>query len=154
MRSLSPVFLVAATIILVGQVAVATDLCANADYKPLCSSLVKGIGNAAAATESIIQNLITQTNHAKSQASRLEKDQKLDVCIENYDLAIDSLNKALKAYKGGDKYTGDINLSAAIASYSTCEDTFDEFNVASPLKKKDNLMEQTAATGLTVAKLT
>ncbi|KAJ8758981.1 hypothetical protein K2173_003219 [Erythroxylum novogranatense] len=153
MRSFSLVFLATATVLLAGQVVVASDLCAGADYKPLCKSLLKGINNPAVATEAIINNLIRQTTHAKSLASRLGKDQKLDACIDNYDLALDSLNKALIAYKGNDKEKCAIMLSACIASYSTCEDTFAEFDLPSPLEKDDSRMEQTAATGLLVAKL-
>lgn len=148
--SSSPVLFLATATILLAGLASAHDFCADASYQTVCRSLVQGISDAAEATEKTINSLIVQTQHAKALASKLGKNQKAQTCIENYDIAIDRLTKSLQFLKSHDKASVKTFVSAAIAAYSTCDDAYEEFGVKFPLSSTNTVMEQTAASCLSI----
>ncbi|XP_041013171.1 pectinesterase inhibitor 12-like [Juglans microcarpa x Juglans regia] len=152
MISFSLVFLATVTILLAGQ-ARAQSLCDKADYQPLCLSVIKGQTDAHLALESAITVLISQSQRAKISAGKKGDSQNLDVCKENFDDAISNLKTSLKNLKNGDMASLNINLSAALTDFVTCDDTFVESSETNPIGKTDTLLSHMASNCLYLSSL-
>ncbi|XP_057948345.1 pectinesterase inhibitor-like [Malania oleifera] len=169
--SFSPVFLVAATALLLfvlpsasairgaGAHSGNTNLCAHADYQALCKAVVKKEVHPAAATEKAIQAALKQANSAKSLAAKLEAAKKgaargaFDTCNDNFDDAISSLQTSLTSLKAKDKGTLSTNLSAVISDTVTCGDGLSEgpAGFGADLVKANQLLRQHASNCLALA---
>ncbi|CAN8239209.1 unnamed protein product [Cochlearia groenlandica] len=99
------------------------DPCSVSDFKVLCRSVVKGEKNVNAATEVSIRELMKRTRKAKEVAASGRKNGGgLKTCYSNYDNALDNLQKALKNIKENDGFSLNINLSASLTNFETCND--------------------------------
>ncbi|CAG7893247.1 unnamed protein product [Brassica rapa] len=99
------------------------DPCSVSDFKVLCRSVVKGQKNVNAATEVSIRELMKRTTKAKEVAASGRKSGGgLETCYSNYDSAIGNLQKALKDLKKNDGFSLNINLSASLTEFDTCND--------------------------------
>ncbi|KAL1216475.1 hypothetical protein V5N11_008843 [Cardamine amara subsp. amara] len=99
------------------------DPCSVSDFKVLCRSVVKGQKNVNAATEVSIRELMKRTIKAKEAArSGRKSGGGLKTCYSNYDSALDNLQKALKNIKQNDGFSLNINLSASLTDFDTCND--------------------------------
>ncbi|EOA34730.1 hypothetical protein CARUB_v10022301mg [Capsella rubella] len=99
------------------------DPCSVSDFKVLCRSVVKGQKNVNAATEVSIRELMKRTIKAKEAAKIGRKSGGgLKTCYSNYDSALDNLQKALKNIKQNDGFSLNINLSASLTDFDTCND--------------------------------
>ncbi|KAG6713989.1 hypothetical protein I3842_05G181000 [Carya illinoinensis] len=152
MISFSLVFLATVTILLAGQ-ACAKNLCDKADYQPLCLSVIKGQTDAYSALESAITVLISQSHRAKSSAGKQGDSENLDVCKESFDDAISNLEKSLNNLKSHDMAGLNINLSAALTDFATCDDTFAESSETNPIGKTDTLLSHMASNCLYLSSL-
>ena len=117
------------------------DLCKKADYPALCRSVVKGLVDPSTAMETSIKQLMVETKQAMSVAKR-QKSSAMDVCIEVYDDAYSNLETCLSSLKSHDKGTLNINLSAALTDYVTCQDAIAEKGLSSPITRNNNLLSQ------------
>ncbi|KAK9276615.1 hypothetical protein L1049_006150 [Liquidambar formosana] len=150
-----------ATVFLAGNASahgVIANLCAHTDYPNLCKSLVNEGIDATSATELVINALVLKTTHAKTSAVKLgdggspRSKSNLDTCKEVYDDAITNLMTSIKCLKRGDKAGLNINLSAALTDYVTCDDTFTETPGATcPLTKVNKLLRKMASNALAMA---
>lgn len=129
------------------------DLCQKADFKPLCRAVVKGLTDPRAALGSAIHQLIIQSRRAMRLADKHGKSEYVDVCKESFDDAITSLGTSLKNLKKHDKASLDINLSAALSDYVTCDDAFSESGMGNPLGKIDARMRRMASNCLYLSSL-
>lgn len=129
------------------------DLCRKADYKPLCRSIVRGQSDPRAAVGSAIYQLIFQSRQAMRLADRLGKSPYAKSCKENFDDAIYNLNTCLQNLRKRDKASLNINLSAALNDYVTCDDTFSESGRSNPLRKTDALLRHMASNCLYLSTL-
>lgn len=101
----------------------ARDPCAVSDFKVLCRSVVKGQRNVNAATEVSIRELMKRTIKAKEAAATGRKSGGgLKTCFSNYDNALENLQKALDNIKENDGFSLNINLSASLTQFDTCND--------------------------------
>lgn len=135
-------FLAPSIILLASQAKANDDLCNVTDYKPLCRAAVKGITNPPAAIEAAINQAILETQHAKVLAGRQGKNQNTDVCNEEYDDAINNLQKSIKNLKDNDEGALNSNLSAAINDYVTCGDAYEEGGEVSPLADVNKTLQE------------
>jgi pectinesterase inhibitor-like protein len=158
--SFSLVFLATTTVLLVGRThghGLRTgkhDICQKADFKPLCRTVVKGLTDPRVALRSAIHQLIIQSRRAIRLADLHGKsDQYMDVCKESFDDALTSLRTSLKNLKNHDRASLNINLSAALSDYVTCDDAFSESGMGNPLGKIDALMSRMASNCLYLSSL-
>lgn len=152
MISFSLVFLATVTILLAGQ-AHAHSLCKKADYQPLCLSIVKGQTDAHSALESAITALISRSNRAKSSVDKQGKSENVDDCTESFDDAVSNLKKSLDNLKNRDMASLNINLSAALTDFATCDDTFSESSETNPIGNKNILLSHMASNCLYLSSL-
>lgn len=131
------------------------DVCGRADYPGLCRAVVKGQKNPYAATQATVKRLIAETVAAKKAAVKGagKYKQVLGVCLENYGDALSSLKTSLSNMKSRDKGGFNSNLSAALTDYETCEDTFSEMGIRSPLANTNARLRHIADNGLYLATL-
>ncbi|XP_038886537.1 uncharacterized protein LOC120076712 [Benincasa hispida] len=128
------------------------DLCQRADFPALCRSVVKGIHDPSVAIESTIKQLMFQTKQAMNVARR-RKSSAMDVCIEVYDDAYSNLETCLSSLQSHDKGTLNINLSAALTDYVTCDDAVAEIGLISPVTRTNDLMRRMASNCLYLSSL-
>ncbi|KAA0061069.1 hypothetical protein IC582_006787 [Cucumis melo] len=117
------------------------DLCKKADYPALCRSVVKGLTDPSTAMETSIKKLMVETKQAMSVAKR-QKSSAMDVCIEVYDDAYSNLETSLSSLKSHDKGTLNINLSASLTDYVTCDDAIAERGSTSPVTRNNKLLRE------------
>jgi hypothetical protein len=155
--SFSLVFLATTTVFLHGHAHSLCigkcDLYRKANYKPLYRSIVRGRSDPRAALESAIYQLIFKSRRAMRLADRLEKSQYAKSYKENFDNAIYNLNTCLQNLKKCDKASLNINLSAALNDYVTCDDTFSESGRSNPFRKTDALLRHMASNYLYLSTL-
>lgn len=126
---LSLVFLAAAVAVLAGH-AHGADICAKADYVPLCRSMAKGAANnPAAALKVAMEKMIVETKRAKAASAKIGKSPALLLCAENYGYNISYLQECLMLLKIKDKNTLMIRLSAVVATYGVCDDAIGESGI-------------------------
>ncbi|XP_013603789.1 PREDICTED: uncharacterized protein LOC106311099 [Brassica oleracea var. oleracea] len=101
------------------------DPCTVTDFPALCRGTIKGQKNVNAATDVAIAELMKRTRHARDIAKKELKvlDGGVSTCLSNFNSAFDNLDKALKNIKEGDRFSLNINLSAALTDYDTCSET-------------------------------
>lgn len=129
------------------------DLCEKADFKPLCRTMVKGLADPRAALGSAIYQLIFQSRRAMRLVNMHGKSEYVDVCKENLDDAIDNLNTCLQNLKENDLASLNTNLSAALADYVTCDDSFSESGQSNPFGQIDELLRDMASNCLYLSTL-
>lgn len=129
------------------------DICRRADYPGLCRAVVRGQRSPYAASQATVKQLIAETIAAKKAAAKAagKYRQVLGVCKENYGDALSSLRTSLGNMKAHDKGSFNSNLSAALTDYETCEDTFSEMGIRSPLARTNTRLRQMADNGLYLA---
>ncbi|KAA0034294.1 pectinesterase inhibitor-like [Cucumis melo var. makuwa] len=159
--SFSPVFLVVATAVVVlfaGQ-AQGVDICAQAEYVPLCRSVVKGASDPTVAIKTAIQHLSFETKRAKTASSILGNKQAIDACTQNYDSALDNLQKSLEYLQIKDLPSLRVMLSGALSFYVSCTDavaevsTFGVVKMAKNVEKTDTALQHLAGNCLHIASL-
>ncbi|KAJ4879675.1 Plant invertase/pectin methylesterase inhibitor superfamily protein [Raphanus sativus] len=101
------------------------DPCTVTDFPALCRGTIKGLRNVNAATDVAIGELMKRTRQARYIAKKEMKvlDGGVSTCLSNFNSAFDNLDKALKNIKEGDRFSLNINLSAALTDYDTCSET-------------------------------
>lgn len=129
------------------------DLCGKADYPVLCRSVVRGLSKPSVALESAIRQLMLQTKMARTTAKRLRKSPGMEVCSETYKDAFGNLKTCLSTLKTGDKPTLNINLSAALTGYVTCDDAVAERGGTSPVTRTNLTLRQMATNCLYLSSL-
>lgn len=159
--SFSLVFLALTTIFLSTQSEArgnVAGLCKRTDYPALCKSVLKTQrrGGVAAATQSAIRATIYQTVQAKALATKLSRSggkRIFQVCYEVYDDALSNLVTSMKNLKAKSRADLNINLSAALSDFVTCDDSFAEAGVTSPLARVNRRLNQLASNCLALASL-
>ncbi|CAK9316574.1 unnamed protein product [Citrullus colocynthis] len=154
--SFSLVFL--AAVLFAGQ-AQGSDICQEAQYVPLCRSVVKGTSDPTVAIKIAIENLLFETKRAKAGSVKLANAQAINACNQNYDSAIDSLEKGLQYLKSKDKQSLQVMLSGALSFYVSCSDavvevsSFGVVKMASTIMNTDTTLQHLASNCLHVASL-
>ncbi|XP_038891721.1 uncharacterized protein LOC120081119 [Benincasa hispida] len=157
--SFSLVFLAAATVVLFAGQAQGIDICGEAGYVPLCRSVVKGVSDPAVAIVKAIEHLLFETKRAKAASVKMVNKQAINVCNQNYDSAIDDLEKALEYLKSNDKASLRVMLSGALSFYVSCTDAvmevtgFGVVKMVSEIVKTDTTLKQLASNCLHIASL-
>ncbi|KAL0004291.1 hypothetical protein SO802_011852 [Lithocarpus litseifolius] len=155
----SLVFLATTTILLAGHsngLAVdldPNDLCKDADNKLFCRAIVNNLTDTHDAVVSAIHKLIYASKNAKKLALKQGNSEEIDVCIENFEESIDNLKSGLKGLEEHDLPTLNINLSAALTNYVTCDDAFSDFGKTNPLAETDAFLEEMASNCLYLSTL-
>ncbi|XP_052187963.1 uncharacterized protein LOC127798440 [Diospyros lotus] len=101
------------------------------------------------------QSAIMHAQKIKSSpATSQEVSGCVDVCLENYDLAVDSAKNALEALRSNKPFDLANHLSAVSSMVSTCDDAFNDFGPevanSSPLSKIDTRLLKIASNGLSL----
>ncbi|KAF3431224.1 hypothetical protein FNV43_RR25954 [Rhamnella rubrinervis] len=126
------------------------DLCSGSSYPAMCRSIVKGQTNPQCATEAVVNQLVVETKHANTNVDRFgsTQSQVIQICKENYDIALTNLQTSLTNLKSKDTAGFKSNLSAALADYVTCDDAFGELGETSPVANTNKMLREMADTGL------
>jgi len=137
------------------------ELCKGTDYPVLCKSIVKTVkdGSSAEATRAAISATILHVVQAKTKANKLigslddAGKENLKVCKEVYDDALSNLKTSLNNLKAMSLNDLNINLSAAISDFGTCDDGFAETTPdgTSPLATANELLHKLASNSLALA---
>jgi hypothetical protein len=151
--SFSLVFLATATILLAGHAHGTKDLCQEADYKALCRAVVKGLSEPHAALKPAIHLLIIESRRAFELADKQGKSMNVPVCKQNFDDAIDNLQKCLKNLKNRDFPRLKINLSAALSDYMICDYAITVSAFNNPISKNTALLRHMASNCLYLSSL-
>ncbi|KFK41464.1 hypothetical protein AALP_AA2G134300 [Arabis alpina] len=132
----------------------ARDPCSVSDFKVLCRSVVKGQKNVNAATEVSIRELMKRTIKAKQAAASGRKSGGgFDTCYSNYDSAIDNLQKALNNIKQNDGFSLNINLSASLTDFDTCNDAMGGAKASNMFAKSTSTLHEMADNCLALSTL-
>lgn len=129
------------------------DLCAGADYKTLCRSVVGRAKTPYAAAEATVKRLISETKKANLSAARLPKKDYSQTCATLYNDAISDLETSLKDLRSRDIGSFNVRLSAVRSNCETCKDAFAEMGKQFPLAAQNTLIQQLASTGLYISTL-
>ncbi|XP_022131971.1 pectinesterase inhibitor 12-like [Momordica charantia] len=122
------------------------DICRKADYPAMCRSVVKGLNNPRVAFEAAVRQLMFQTSRAKSVAQRnKDKSSAMEVCFEVYDDAYSNLETGLSNLKSHDKSSLNVDLSAVLTDYVTCDDAINEEGITSPVTRTNAILSQMAS---------
>ncbi|KAI4326444.1 hypothetical protein MLD38_031759 [Melastoma candidum] len=138
-----------------------TKLCGKTNYVSLCVSSVteniKGQQTGAAVLTAEIDAAVKSTKVALTKATTLYKSASkqekgiLSTCRENYGYAIDKAADAKAAIAAHDAASLNIHLSSIIAYVGTCQDSYDDFSLVSPLEKVDALTSHLGSNCLKIA---
>lgn len=129
------------------------DICKKSDYPGLCRSVVKGLKTPTVAIEAAIRQLMSETKQAMAVAQRQKSKPGMDVCYENYDDAYSNLETCLSNLKTHDKGSLNINLSAALTDYVTCDDAVAEVGGPSTLTRTNVMLREMASNCLYISSL-
>ncbi|XP_010552665.1 PREDICTED: uncharacterized protein LOC104822979 [Tarenaya hassleriana] len=131
----------------------ADDPCSVTDFPVLCKSAVKNMKDPLSATAAAINALLPLTEKAKAEAQKGKSDGGFSICLSNYDSAIDNLNKSLKNIRENDGFSLNVNLSAALTNFETCNDAVDGSPAAKDIAKSAGVLRQMADNCLSLSTL-
>ncbi|PIA61577.1 hypothetical protein AQUCO_00300830v1 [Aquilegia coerulea] len=86
----------------------------------------------------------------KKPGGNIELSKSCEVCVEAYSLGLSSLNDAVSSFESKLYYDSNIAMSAVYDSPGTCEDTFKELKLTSPLAKENSNFLQLCAIPLAI----
>ncbi|WOL16429.1 vegetative cell wall protein gp1-like [Canna indica] len=143
------------------------QLCRHTDYADICVSSMEPFLAGAGAVDPAkllileMKAMRVKVQEALTKAGALANKPGMDsrsasylqVCSDVYDDALDSLDAAEKALQVKDKGTLDSMLSGLITDFVTCEDGFDEADLASPMEADDGLLKKLGSNCLAFAEL-
>ncbi|KAI3414408.1 PMEI domain-containing protein, partial [Psidium guajava] len=139
------------------------DICHQTDYPDICISTVgahlKGTANPLSMLAAEIEACTEKTKSAAAEVVKVAADPSassadkmaLRTCKENYDSALDSLSNAQKAASAHDVGTLNSELSAVITYASTCDDSFTELSLKSPVEGADRILQKLGSNCLAIA---
>ncbi|XP_030549480.1 probable pectinesterase/pectinesterase inhibitor 13 [Rhodamnia argentea] len=139
------------------------DICHQTDYPDVCiptvSAHLKGTANPLSMLTAEIEACTEKTKSAAAEVAKIAADPStssaekmaLSTCKENYNSALDSLSKAEKAAAAHDVGTLNSELSAVITYASTCDDSFIELSLKSPVEGADRILQKLGSNCLAIA---
>ncbi|KAG7018024.1 hypothetical protein SDJN02_19890, partial [Cucurbita argyrosperma subsp. argyrosperma] len=127
----------------------------------ISSSIHGSTVNPVSALKTEIQLSIKEVEDAIAVLKKLDKESGLtnaedscyDTCLENFDMAIDDLRTATEAIDVNDVGRMESALTAVLTDLVTCDDTFLEMGVDSPLDDLSIKMNKYASNCLAISKL-
>lgn len=127
----------------------------------ISSSIHESTVNPVSALKTEIQLSIKEVENAiavlkklyKESGSTKAEDACYDTCLENFDMAIDDLRTATEAIDVNDVGRMQSALTAVLTDLVTCDDTFVEMGVDSPLDYLSIKMSKYASNCLAISKL-
>ncbi|ERN02102.1 pectinesterase 3 [Amborella trichopoda] len=143
------------------------SICKHTDYPDVCLRSILPYLEAngglpldpATAFHAEVIACQTEAKVAKSIAAKMAADpttssdtvECLQICIENYDDALDNIDKAVAALAKKDLGTVNTMLSAALTDFSTCDDAFGELPATdSPMASYDDKLNKLSSNLLAI----
>lgn len=101
-----------------------------------------------------VQKAIATLNSlTKDSAASHAEVECYDTCLENFDMAVEDLKAGLESIDAGDTGRMESVLTAVLTDLMTCDDTFAEMGVDSPLDNLSTKMNKFASNCLAISKL-
>ncbi|XP_022983975.1 uncharacterized protein LOC111482436 [Cucurbita maxima] len=127
----------------------------------ISSSIHESTVNPVSALKTEIEQSIKEVENAIAVLKKLDKesgstkaeDSCYDTCLENFDMAIEDLRTATEAIDVNDVGRMESALTAVLTDLVTCDDTFVEMGVDSPLDHLSIKMNKYASNCLAISKL-
>jgi pectinesterase inhibitor-like protein len=140
------------------------QICMHTDYPDVCMTTIKPLVSqnfeiidvlAAAIKVCSIEVKLTITKVARHAANNPEVANAVSECQEQYKIASENLQRAMKAIQSRDLGTITVMLSAVMADVSTCESAFEDLrkSPSSDMTKTDGLVTITVSNCLSIANL-
>ena len=142
------------------------DICDVTSNPQLCktsiSSHIEGTKvDPASALKTEIDESIKEVAKAIATLNSLRKDSAAseteiacyDTCLENFEMAIDDLKAGVESINARDAGRMESVLTAVMTDLTTCDDTFAEMGVDSPLDSLSTKMSKYASNCLAISKL-
>ncbi|XP_010026090.2 pectinesterase inhibitor [Eucalyptus grandis] len=139
------------------------DICHQTDYPDICISSVgahlKGPADVLSLLTAEIEACTEKMKSAAAEVTKLAADPSaspatkmaLSACDENYSSALDSLSSAQEAIAAHDAGTLNSELSAVITFVTTCDDSFAEMTMNSPLEGTGRILQKLGSNCLAIA---
>ncbi|KAG6606934.1 hypothetical protein SDJN03_00276, partial [Cucurbita argyrosperma subsp. sororia] len=99
-----------------------------------------------------VRKAVTKLKSLRKSASKVEISC-YDTCLETFDMAIYDLQSGLESIETKDTGTMESVLAAVMSDLTTCDDTFIEMGVDSPLDNLSSKMSKYASNCLAISKL-
>ncbi|KAA0044419.1 pectinesterase inhibitor 1 [Cucumis melo var. makuwa] len=142
------------------------EICDVTSNPQLCktsiSSHIEGTKvDPASALKTEIEESIKEVTKAIATLNSLRKDSSAseteiacyDTCLENFDMAIEDLKAGVESIDARDAGRMESVLTAVLTDLTTCDDTFAEMGVDSPLDNLSTKMSKYASNCLAISKL-
>ncbi|GAU27750.1 hypothetical protein TSUD_215610 [Trifolium subterraneum] len=140
------------------------QICMHTDYPDVCMTTIKPLVSqnfeiidvlAAAIKVCSIEVKLTTTKVARHAANNPQVANAVSECQEQYKIASENLQRAMKAIQSRDLGTITVMLSAVMADVSTCESAFEDIrkSPSSDMSKTDGLVTITVSNCLSIANL-
>ncbi|XP_022155317.1 uncharacterized protein LOC111022449 [Momordica charantia] len=145
-----------------------SKICSNTDNPQLCTKSISthlkpGTNqiDPVSALKTEIGESIIKVQNAMERARELRKDPStsklanvcLATCLDTYNLAIFDLKKVLESIEHHDAGTMESYLSAVLSNIGTCDDSFAEMGLVSPLDNLAIELNKFASNCLAISKM-
>ena len=128
-------------------------LCDNSPNKQVCNSIVYTRTDPRDASVAACHKLIYETKVAKVVAQRQKRSLELDICIFDFDLAINVTKGALYGFEIGNYNFMRAQINGTQVDYQNCDNVYESYGKTNPLAKSTKHLKELASVGGYLASL-
>ncbi|XP_015165069.1 cell wall / vacuolar inhibitor of fructosidase 2-like [Solanum tuberosum] len=149
LKALTVIFMLFFSLVTFSSGDLIVDVCQTSSNFKVCVNALRADPQSPSADKKglvriLLQQCLTKTKSIYNEVANLLEQAKehvliqcLQICKENYDLAIDDATTAIKDFDANDFFGAKISASAVITGPDTCEESFTEPPIrTSPIKSK------------------
>ncbi|XP_030964629.1 uncharacterized protein LOC115985873 [Quercus lobata] len=146
------VFLAVAVILFTGHIHGA-GLCDNSPNKQVCYSIVYNRTVPRDATVAACHKLVYETKDARVVAQRQGKSLEIDLCITEFNRALNTVKHALTGLEARDYLTVKAYINGTQLNYETCDYFYQHYGKINPIAKTTKHLKDIASVGAYLATL-